>query len=139
MATKLFIDANYQQKAVLKEVPGIHPELTFTYRPCIPEERAQVIQKLGIQKSAACQERMMCDVLTKHISEWSAEEAITLENMVRIRPLVLNRLAAIVVYGTEAGDSDDKETEDMESEYEASIQKDYTPLIDQKIEDEVKN
>ena len=50
--------------------PGIHPELTFKYRPAYLRERAEFIRRCNATPSD--KSRYQAELLAEHIKSWSA-------------------------------------------------------------------
>lgn len=90
------IDDGYTEDGFIAAVPGLHPELRFTYRPVRREERATWGRGLEGCNPAA-QTRKTNELLAKHVASWSAVAPITAENVGRLRQTLFDKLFAVVM------------------------------------------
>lgn len=98
-----FIDENVAERAYIAEDPGIYPEFHFSFVPCLPTERAKVVQDLDGKNEVEVCERW-CEELSKRVRAWSLKPTPNLASFNRIKYKLLNKMAAIVIYGMEPGD-----------------------------------
>jgi len=100
------ITDGYTRISVIDELPLIHGELTFMWRPVSSEKRAiyaeLLKQKQGIRKD----NKLMSEMIDKQIVSWSAGEK-NVETIRGLQPIIWRRLADIILFGTEAPDRED--------------------------------
>lgn len=141
MSSSLFITKTYTETAYIakNKDKGIPAALRFTFRPCVPEERASAIEKINACGSASRSERMLCRILLEHIKEWDAGVPVDLEHLVIIRPAVLAMLASIIVFGTSSGNDDPEAPESTNDDLNARSELEQVPYSDLKVEENLKN
>ena len=106
-------------------VPNFHGEVRFRYRPLTPSERMYLTGKLqSLSGSAAADYHS--ETLAKRIVWWSLDQPVSTESVSRLRYHLWDRLTAVVIYQSEAGDSDPEWSQEEKefhrsAEIEASI------------------
>lgn len=107
-----FLEDGYTAKGYLKAVPQLYPEVRFTYRPILPEQRAAFVEAVRKAKDGPGAERRTAAILAKHLLTWDVTDSkgdtvsITGDRILRLRWALYDRLVAVVLYGTEGGDVD---------------------------------
>jgi len=113
---KLFIDDGYNLPGYLKPEPGLHPELVFSYRPCLHEERAaywdwesrhESLQLDADRATAAGLKSFAVDPLAKtrkraelvhtHLVSWEAGVPLSAEWIRKLHPNLLDRLVRVIL------------------------------------------
>ena len=109
-----FITDSTTVEAFVAEQFNRHPAVTFSFRPSLIEERAALIQKLDSISDKASSERTVAVALHRLLKVWSlSEEEIKIDQVLRLHPALMTRMASIVVWGSEGGDVNPKsKTED---------------------------
>jgi len=73
----------------------------FEFVPTIPEERELVLSESSTEQKAV---QVWAHYLAERVRKWSFEEEITTENFLIMKPTLLARMAAIVLFGSDPGD-----------------------------------
>lgn len=116
-----FIADGYTIEGYLAEVPGLHPELNFEYRPMAPADRAVALKDLKKAQESLNPKKsefVAAEILSKRITDWDLAYPeghpkegeiveITPENLVCVQSFMADKLFAIVVMGTRASDEKD--------------------------------
>ena len=94
----------------LAELPRVHSELRFTYRPTLVTERSKIIASMR-GKESHVQDAELGKSLACYIKSWSIEvdgkpQPITAEFISRLKYQVWDRLIAIVIYSSGVSDRD---------------------------------
>lgn len=117
----------FTRTSFIKEVPGLHGELRFSYRPMLPEERNALRRVIG--EAAGDKGNMLLQAaLTKHLVDWNATDdqgdavKISQDGVRRLPPALYDRLY-LIVSGIDASDPLPDATEEEESEYAAMLRK----------------
>ena len=83
----------------------LHPEMRFSFVPCLAEERAEIQKRVKIDEAKAV--AVWCEELDQRIQGWSFDEvAVSLENVRKLKQPLLARVVSIVIYGDDPGDTD---------------------------------
>jgi hypothetical protein len=96
-----YIDDGYEEDGYLAEEKGLHRELSFRFRPLLPEQR-DGIDQVTIREGAVKGCRAIAAALAKQIKGWSLKDgkggdvAINPGNVARIRPRLFDKLWAVV-------------------------------------------
>ena len=124
----VFIEDGYTCNGYIKSLERVHDEFRFQYRPATVLERADTIQKTTLTKDTQKNEKIMAVAIAKHLVGWCDDRDITPQNVLKLPPNVFNRLASIVIYGTEGGDLDPDaptdDSKDIDRELEAAFSDD---------------
>ncbi len=105
-----FIPDDYNETAYIKETPGIHNAVRFTFRPMLSEERTVIFRKVD-SISPEKIDALYVSAMARRIHEWSIKDAagnplpVTAENLRRLKPALFFRLWMIVA-GMEPPDVD---------------------------------
>lgn len=120
-----FIDGALEE-GYIKEFKTVHPACSFRYRPMLLEQRAGMVKKCSVMRDAAQAELIVAAELAKHIKEWDLADRdgvlvpIEGKTIAKLKFALFNRLAGIVLYGTEGSDDNpNKQTE--ERVYDAEL------------------
>lgn len=106
-----YIPDGYTETGYIAEVPRIHGEVRFTFRPMLNEERAIVYGRRAKELSPRELEQQFAAEIVARVNEWSLVQddgsplAITRENVLRLKPMLFQRLFQIVA-GSDASDVD---------------------------------
>ena len=141
------VDDGWTFRGFIEAVPNLNPDIRFTYRPCVPEERSDIVEKLA-DKPAKIQDQLLARALAARIKSWdikgeSGEPApITGDFVRRLQFPLFDRLTGIVIYGNRISDTDPQWTDDEcrdkdEAELEAALT--GTPVTDALVDQSAKN
>lgn len=98
-----FIDENVAENSYLSGAAGIYPEMTFKFVPCLPMERAKIVEDTTAKpEDEVC--RAWVSEIAKRIRSWSLDLKPTEENILKLKPILLAKFSAIVIYGNSPGD-----------------------------------
>jgi len=136
----------YTEPGFIREVPGLHPELRFSYRPALGIETEEWLRSFQFQpltKHMDATAQFMAD----HLQSWSLTEAdgqaadIEPDRIKIIRYALFVRLQYII-YGREASDLDplwskEKQRDESVANYAASVQRKAPGIVRE--EEAVKN
>jgi hypothetical protein len=108
-----FIDDGYTTTGKIEPAPGIHPALTFTYRPALDRERLAFQRSLQETTDPAKRSRRRAELVVAHVTEWGATDRAgraidrpTVELAERLQPLLLDRLVDVVCGYTSNGEEE---------------------------------
>lgn len=105
-----YIPDGYTENAFLRAVPHIHDDVRFAFRPMLPEERADFIER-GARLKAKEQTRRAAEVIEHHVHIWDIYDEnekivpLTADKILRLHPNLFNRLLWVVT-GTEPWDEE---------------------------------
>ncbi len=88
--TRLFIDDGYTLDSEVKERPGIHPGLKFSYRPALAEAVYQYGRVEPKDGKAAAERNAL--FLVQHLVTWDATEPISVANLKRLHHRMIDDL-----------------------------------------------
>lgn len=106
-------DDGYTFDGFLEGVEHQMPDIRFTYRPLISEERSEFIDALKGKKGRD-QDREIAKKLSERIKSWDLKDGrgetlpITRDTVRRLQFPTFNRLSGIVIYGSQISDQDPK-------------------------------
>jgi hypothetical protein len=119
MAVSAFItDDGYTETAYIEERTGIHPAVRIKYRPTPVTDRTQVIDamRLVTSKNRTRENEMLADAIVAKLASWdflnddgSSMDGVpepSRANVLKLKPTLYDRLASIVFYGVDGGDTD---------------------------------
>jgi hypothetical protein len=135
-----FIDGTLED-GYIKEFKSVHPPCAFRYRPMLLEQRAMMVKKCSVMRDAAQAELIVAAELAKHLKEWDLSDrdgvAVPIEGktIAKLKFALFNRLAGIVLYGTEGSD-DNPEKQAEERIYDAELAS--ISAVEEKLEGDVK-
>lgn len=104
-------DDGYTFDGYLEGVEHQVPEMRFTYRPLVSEERSEFIDALKGKKGRD-QDREIAKKLAERIKTWDLKDGngaplpINRETLRRLLFPTFNRLSGIVIYGSQISDQD---------------------------------
>lgn len=105
-------DDGWTMRGYLAGVANVHPPFRFAYRPCTPPERSVILQALD-GKSPQETDAILAKTLAARLKSWSISKTpggdaapITPAFLLRLFPGIFLRLCAIVIYGSQAPDTD---------------------------------
>lgn len=103
MSDAFFIGDGYDLKGRIAAIPGLYPELRFTYRPALFEERNAFVVQSGDKDKRT---KATTDLVLKHVSEWNATPSgkPAGSDVPRLKPLLLDRLVDVIVGYAAAGE-----------------------------------
>ena len=140
-------DDGWTFRGFIEAVPNLNPDIRFTYRPCVPEERSDIVEKLA-DKPAKIQDQLLARALAARIKSWDIKDQtgalapVTADFMRRLQFPLFDRLTGIVIYGNRISDTDPQWTDDErrdedEAELEAALT--GTPVTDATVDQAAKN
>lgn len=97
-----YIPEGYTEEGYIREAPGLHGPVRFTFRPMSVVERAALFSQRMLALPEELQDRRCADVLCGQLVSWSVLDAqgeplaLTAENILRLKPALFQRLLAIV-------------------------------------------
>ena len=121
-----FCDDGYTEEFYVKGVERRYPECRFEARPILPEDRAEYIKIISKETDPKKAERMSGKVLSEHLVKWSLGEDTSPAKIMKLKPMLLTRLANIVIWNSDNGDDDPEKTiaeridDDETAEFSAS-------------------
>lgn len=127
-----YIPDGYTEQAYIAELPRIHGEVRFTFRPMLTEERAIVFGRKSKELDPRKFEQQCAAELAARINHWSLANGsadqplpINRETLLKLKPALFQRLVNIVA-GLDASDVDptwpsDQKAEAADAEIEATI------------------
>ena len=131
---KFFIptDDGYTERGYIAEVPGLHPALSFTFRPLLTEER-DAIGAMVRGKPQGEVNMVFSRAIQKQLKTWSAKNAdgkdapIDAKLIRRLHPAMFDKLYLIIdgsaPSGFDPGDADEtKAGEDLASAVDALLE-----------------
>lgn len=104
----------YTLSAYIKGVPRLHPDVRFRYRPTEHLERVRTEKEIAnCGNDTEAKEMLLAEVIAKKIVSWDVKGAQpNVATILRIRSKVfIDRLANIVYFGIEGGDTDPEQVE----------------------------
>lgn len=96
-----FLHDGYTRKGFIGAVPGLFPEIRFTFRPMLTQDRSVMTDRLTKAKPEMA-DRISAEAVAARISEWDVTDSrgelvpISMANVLRLQPSALGRLFAIV-------------------------------------------
>ncbi len=114
-----YIPEGYTEEGYIREVPGLHGPVRFTFRPMLVVERAALFGQRMLSMPDELQDRRCADVLCGCLVSWSVTDAegrplaVTAENILRLKPALFQRMLAIVS-GVEPSDMYRRERPDRQ-------------------------
>ena len=96
-----YIDDGYQEDGFLAAEKGLHGDVSFSYRPLLPEQR-DAIDEVTMKQGAAKGARAIAAALAKQVVTWSITDAkgepvpISPARVGKIRPRLFDKLWAVV-------------------------------------------
>lgn len=97
-----YIPDGYTEEGYIREVPGLHGPVRFTFRPMLVVQRAGLFGQRTLSLPDELQDRRCADVLCAQLVSWSVTDsegrplAVTAENILRLKPALFQRILAIV-------------------------------------------
>jgi hypothetical protein len=142
-----FIDGALED-GYIKEFKTVHPGCSFKYKPMLLEQRAKMVSECGKIRDAAQAELLVASELSKRIKEWDLVDRdgnpvpIEGKTIAKLKFALFNRLAGIVLYGTEGSDDNpNKQTDEriIDAELAAISAVEDRPIGDVRQEATLKN
>jgi hypothetical protein len=125
-----YIPDGYEKEGVIKSVPGLYPEVRFTYRPMLGHECSELWQRQGkFPDNAKARDLILSKIIIAHVQEWDVKRSgdkglvdceRTPDAFTRLVPALRTRLAQIVM-GNEPDDSA-PQAEPAKSDWEREIE-----------------
>jgi hypothetical protein len=120
MSSSFFVnDDAYTETAFIASRKGVHPNVRLVYRPLTVQDRtvaSEAIALVAEKQSAKAADAEMANRVAAQIKEWEVFDdqgkdllggaKPTGENLLRIKSVVYERIAAIVFRGIDGGDDD---------------------------------
>ena len=97
-----YIPEGYTEEGYVREAPGLHGPVRFTFTPMLITERAALFSQRMLALPEELQDRRCADVLCGKLVSWSVADTqgqplpLTPENVLRLKPALFQRLLAIV-------------------------------------------
>jgi hypothetical protein len=96
-----YIDDGYVEDGYLAAEKGMHGELSFRFRPLLPEQR-DGIDQVTIKEGSVKGCRAIAAAVAKQLQSWSLKDksggdvSITVGNVSRLRPRLFDKLWAVI-------------------------------------------
>lgn len=128
MSNKPFlITDGYTEEAFIKEVPNGIAAIRFEFRPALIEVRAEILERVNKCKDSRQAEQYQAKELADRIVHWNITEIdgddkeviapISAKTILSFRSsFAFQRMVAIVLYGSEWGDTDPDRTPETQNE-----------------------
>lgn len=93
---RAFIDDGYSRTVGFRRVPGVHPEMVFTYRPMVGPEAGAALRRLG---AASEQDRAQveADLILDRLERWEFDAEMTADNIKRLNGTLYSRLYGVIM------------------------------------------
>ena len=133
-----YIHDGYTRSAYVAPRTRLYPAVRFLYRPMLAQGRSIVARAIMDTKDAAKTEEIAAKAVAKQVVSWNlvdhlgADVPIDVAHLLRLQPLLLNRLYMIAVLGDEGGDEDPGDAAPeptAESELERILEGSPAPLV----------
>jgi hypothetical protein len=117
----------FTRRSFIKEVPGLHGELRFSYRPMLPEQR-NAVRRLVSGEKGDKGDVLLRTAIAEHLVDWSATDddgrsvKIGPEGVRRLPPALYDRLY-LIVSGMDASDPEPDASDEEETGYAAALRK----------------
>ena len=93
---KLFIDDGYTRDGFVDEEPGLHPSLSFKYRPVTLTERSRLLFDVGAEAQPEQGDAVNAKAIAAHIVSWEPDRPPTVENLLKLHPAVSIKLVNVI-------------------------------------------
>jgi hypothetical protein len=117
----------FTRAGFVKDVPGLHGELRFSYRPMLPEQR-NAVRRLVSGEKGDKGDVLLRTAIAEHLVDWSATDdegkdiKVSSEGVRRLPPALYDRLY-LIVSGMDASDPEPDATSEEETGYAAALRK----------------
>jgi hypothetical protein len=129
-----FIPDGYDKEpGFIRAVAGVHKELRFTYRPCLPEEQSELLSHAKAETDAAFDRRCAAFVSAR-LRTWSLVDRtktppvaveVTTKNVLRLRTHVFRRLYEVItglgITDIDPDWSEEKQIEVADQQFESAL------------------
>lgn len=109
VAEAFVIGDGYETDGRIPRAAGIHPELAFTYRPALKEEREAYLRDLPADPARRV--RRQADLVVAHVTRWNvtdrsgvAVERPTVAVCERLQPWLMDKLLDVILGYAPSGD-----------------------------------
>lgn len=89
------LDDGYTESGYIAALPGLHGEVSFTFRPLTHAQRNAINGKIRDKQSGG-ETDLIAAALAKFVKSWSLGQPITKAQVAQLRPVLLERMFAIV-------------------------------------------
>lgn len=119
-----FIDDGYNKDCLIKAVPGLYPDVRFTFRPATGSESEIIMGQTRREQNDDRNTTFMAQVIAKHVLEWDIKNAkgaqveITVPNVRKLHPVVFQKVFSSILGLTP---SDDASVQSKESQGDSQI------------------
>lgn len=106
-----YIHDGYTLHGYVAAMPRLYPELRFTYRPVLSQNRAVIFRQIASMDDPRREESIAAQAIKAQLIDWDLKnhkgEAVAVETaeILRVQPRLMNRLFRIVM-GDEPSDED---------------------------------
>lgn len=117
----------FTRRGYVKEVPGLHGEMRFSFRPMLPEQR-NAVRRIVSQEKGDKADVLLRTAIAEHLVDWSAADEegrdvkIGPEGVRRLPPSLYDRLY-LIISGMDASDPEPDAGDEEESSYAATLRK----------------
>lgn len=127
MSESAFIDDGYEKDGYIARRPGLHPAVSFMFRPMLMTERSRMLTDQNRAKTPEESETLAAKEIAKRVKWWDIttdkrkDLSISHENVLRLQPQVFVAMFAQVI-GSQGPDvkPDLENVDDVQSERELS-------------------
>jgi hypothetical protein len=104
-----YIPDGYTQHGHIKPAQGLHDGCSWTYRPILTADRAEITRQMELEKDARRGEAVSAVAMAQRIIAWDIvddkqkEVPITGNNILHLQPMLYLRMWKVMI-GLEAGD-----------------------------------
>ena len=113
MAEAFFVGDGYDTDGKIPRADGIHPELTFRYRPATRDQRDRFVRA---QADAEKRAKVTADLIVAHVQEWSVVDRSgflvdkpTADVVAKLQPVLVDKLVDIIIgYAASGQDGADR-------------------------------
>lgn len=137
MTLGLIEEDGYTEDGYIAEQPRLHPALRFRYRPLLSTERAQAMRDMerALKSPNAKQSEIVsARLMAERILEWDLRNGqgevvpVTEEFLLKVKPVLSNRLYAIVILGASPSDEDPEAGEKKKPELPEGVTQEEADL-----------
>lgn len=96
VAERAFLDDGYTRTVGFRRVPGVSPEMVFTYRPFIGPESGAALRRIGAAEGEA-KETVESEIIMDRLDGWEYDETPTAEQIRKLNGTNYSRLYGVIM------------------------------------------